>query len=115
MMLLPECICPLPPNGRLNSDLYSRGSIRGLITRYLEVNHRRNFNQLHAQLMDIDRGMDVLYRLQPKYWAFLILCKYGLTERDIAALTGRAPSVVHYHLDRAVILLTQIINTGRRK
>lgn len=114
-MLLPDYTCPSPPSGKRSSVSYSRGSIQGLIVKYEELTHRRNFNLLHAQLMDIDQGMETLERLQPKYWALLVLRKHGLTEREIAHLMGRSPALMHRHLERAILLLTQIINTGRRR
>lgn len=80
------------------------------------MTHRRRFDLVHAQLMDIDRAMALLRRLQPKaYEAATLVGILGYSTRTAAALAGvSSPQTMSNRYRHAITTMTDYLNLGRR-
>lgn len=80
------------------------------------MTHRRRFDLVHAQLMDIDRALALLRRLQPKaYEAAVLVGILEFNTRTAAALAGVKSHVTMQNRYRhAITTMTDYLNLGRR-
>ncbi len=113
IQLQPTSSMPRPASW--NMGRYSEARVRSLIDRYPEVTHRRTYGLLHAELIDLDRAVVLLARLQPKAFAIVYLCGLmGLDMRTAGTLTGTPLKTVHRLYQHAITTITAYLNTGRR-
>lgn len=90
--------------------------MRGLVERYEDITHRRNFDYLHAKLIDIDRALRLLRYLQPKaYEAVLLVGLVGLDVRSAGALVNTSKDTMHRRYVHALKVMTSYLNLGRNR
>lgn len=90
--------------------------MRSLVERYPDITHNRTYGYLHAELIDIDRAIKLLGKLQPKAYEAVLLCGLlGMDLRQAGTLTGTPLKTMSRRYNHAISVITAYLNTGRKK
>lgn len=101
---------------RLHTGRYSEKRVRDLIERYPEITYKRTYGLLHAELIDIDRAVALLKKLQPKAYEAIFVCGLlGFDFREAGTILSTPMKTLHRRYNHAIVTINAYLNTGRRK
>lgn len=102
-------------NRTLSTGRYSEKRVRNLIERYPDITYKRTYGLLHAELIDIDRAVKLLGKLQPEAYKAVLLCGLlGFDLRTAGTLLSTPIKTLQRRYNHGIVTLNAYLNTGRR-